>query len=288
MTELPTIETVRERVRGVTTTGQSDGPTLLAQPLDGSDPLSGVEREDGSYVGKSAARAGLLAAASELAAEGSVRLHDPEAGLTADGPWIVLEPLDGWLATVSQGAADVRVEIEREQAGVHETLAADEERLSAVLAAARPEHDHYPVEMDDDGVFTTGMTALSLADVRVTDETLAVAFDAATTPATTAAAIEERFAGCEGVSAVSVDRTAGVERAEPDETLRAAAKRAHVETVGDCEYAWLPAGSRLAEIPVGNKLALGTGQPGEPFDADAYENCVTLLDRTLAAMEGSA
>lgn len=286
---LPTLETVRDRARELAATvptGRS--VNVLAVPVDGSDPLAGVERIDDRYVGERAAQAGLLAAAVEAVAEtADARLHWPDPDFTADGPWIVLSPLGGRLATVTRGTARVTVEIDRERAGAHRSLAIDDERLSTILDAARPDHGHYPVEDDDVGVFTTGMTTFSLSSVDTDGETLTVVLDAETTPATTASEIEGRFADLDGVRVVRVDPTTGADRGALDADLRSAVERAHVETLGDAEYVWLPPGSPLAHVPGGDKVALGTGTPDEAFTQELYDECVTLLSRSLAGVARS-
>lgn len=294
MSELPAPETVRERAIAA---ADGDGVNLLASPLDGSDPLADVEirpapdssRADGTieYVGPDAARAGLLAAAATVAAERDARLHYPSLDLTAAGPWLVLEPLAGRAATVARGRADVLVEVDRSDGGVHRRLATDRDRLSALLEAALPRHDHYPVEDDDRGVFTAGMDAFSLSEVTVDAETSTVALEVETTPATTPAAIRERFEGCEGVRSVRLEGSVGVRRTTPSPTLRAAVERAQVRTLGDCEYAWVPPDAPLTAVPSAETMALGTGTRGDPFDSEQFSTCVRLLERSLDALEGS-
>ncbi|WP_312911388.1 hypothetical protein [Natronosalvus caseinilyticus] len=330
MTELPSPETIRERAleaveRGSGAAsdradhgGRSEPVNLLVGPLDGTDPLADLEvatdAETGEsvYRGPRAARAGLLAVAatvagseeadgeSSAAADTNARLHFPDANLTAAGPWLVLEPLDGRLSTVVRGRARVSVDLERapEASATYQRLEIDEDRLSAVLEAAKPSHPHYPVEDDRDGVFTTGMTTFSLAGVEAGDdrlttggeassERLTVVLEAATTPTTVYAEVESRFESCPGVEAVRLERVAGVDRARPSRATRTAVEGAHRAVLGDCTYDWLPPGSILEAVPTPEKVALGTGEPGEPFDADAFATGTRLLEEALARMEGS-
>ncbi|MFC7231762.1 hypothetical protein ACFQMM_10715 [Saliphagus sp. GCM10025308] len=323
MAELPSPETIRERAleavercsddpgadggcdgRG----GRSEPVNLLVGPLDGTDPLADLEvatdPETGEavYRGPQAARAGLLAVAatvagseeadgeSNAAADTTARLHYPEADLTAEGPWLVLEPLGGRLSTVVRGRARVSVDLEHapEASANYRRLETDENRLSAVLEAAKPSHPHYPIEDDRDGVFTTGMTTFSLAGVETSDERLTVVLEAATTPTTDFTEIESRFEPCTSVESVRFEHVSGVDRARPSRATRTAVEGAHRAVLGDCAYDWLAPGSPLEAVPTPDKVALGTGEPGEPFGADAFATGTRLLEETLARMEGSA
>lgn len=287
-TELPPVS----KVRGLASSeaARTTGSVNLFVPAAG-EPAADVERvvddETRSYVGRDPAAVGLLAAAA-TAANGSelFRLQYPDPDPGADGPWVVLEPLGGRLATVTTGRATVRVTVERGDTSVHGRLTADSARSGAVLEAARPAHEHYPVEVDDDGVFTRGMTTFELAGVTAGDR-LVVTFDTSTTPATTARGIRDRFADVEGVTDVDVERLAGVVRADPAGPLRSALEEAHAGVLGDYEYVWLPSDAGLAGVPTHDKVAVGTGTPGEPFTADAYGTCLELLGRTATKLEGA-
>ncbi|UTF54600.1 hypothetical protein [Natronosalvus rutilus] len=320
MAELPSPETIRERAleageRGsdgsdeeAARGGRDRGVNLLVGPLDDTDPLADLEvaidPETGGavYRGPRAARAGLLAVAGTVATdeETAARLYYPDADLAADGPWLVLEPLDGRLSTVVRGQARVSVDLERapEASANYRRLETDENRLSAVLEAAKPSHPHYPIEDDRDGVFTTGMTTFSLTAVEAGDdrltasgeassERLTVVFEAATTPTTAFAEVESRFESCPGVEAVRLERVADVDRARPSRATRTAVEGAHQAVLGDCAYDWLAPGSIFEAVPTPEKVALGTGAPGEPFDADAFTIGTRLLEETLARVEGS-
>ncbi|MFC7213691.1 hypothetical protein ACFQO4_06290 [Saliphagus sp. GCM10025334] len=320
MAELPSPETIQERALEVAERGSNDPGAdtgrdgqdervnLLVGPFDGTDPLADLEvatdpeTGEGVYRGPQAAQAGLLAVAATVAgseeadgelnaaADTTARLHFPDANLTAAGPWLVLEPLGGRLSTVVRGRARVSVDLERapEASATYQRLETDENRLSTVLEAAKPSHPYYPIDDDRDGVFTTGMTTFSLAGVETSDERLTVVLEAATTPATAFAEVESRFESCPGVEAVRLERVAGVDRARPSRATRTAVEGAHRAVLGDCAYDWLAPGSTLEAVPTPEKVALGTGEPGEPFGADAFATGTRLLEETLARMEGSA
>lgn len=294
MSELPDPDTVAKWLAEGTidATGETSGRADAERPLNllvdpqTTDPLSELDRitEEGEakYVGEDPAAAGLLAAAATVARRSDrVRLHYPEVDRTAEGPWLVLEPLGGTLATVSTGRAAVRVTIDRETGSNYGTLSADRDRIRAVLTAARPSHDQYPVENDADAVFTRGMTTFELDTIATADGQSTVHFEAATTPTTTADSIRDRFADEEGVAEVAVETVAGVERADPDEELRLAIERAVTETIGDYQYDWLSNGSALSRIPTSNKIAFGPGRPDGPFDAEAHRTATTVLERTV-------
>lgn len=280
MAELPPPEAVPEHAREAASEG-GDPPNLLVVPEGGLDP-EGVERvEDGTaYEGPGAGAPGRLAATTAACEATGARLHYPEADATAPGPWLVIEPLAGLLSTVhaGRGRATVRCGLPAPA----ERPAATGERVRDLCASARPEHDHYPVGRDEVGLFRTGMTTFSLAGIEVGGR-LTVRFDVATTPATTAAGVEERFDGHQWVESVDYEQVSGVERADPPERLRSAAEAAAVEAVGDWEYDWFPEPTAFSHLPGGEKMALGTGLPGaRRFDSGQFERCRALLERTIA------
>lgn len=280
MPDLPPPEAVPGRAREVATEG-GDPPNVLVAPEGGPDPED-VEREGGgtAYEGPGAGGLGRLAAATAACEATGARLHYPEADATAPGPWLVVEPLGGLLSTVhaGRGRATVRCALPAPA----ERPAATGERVRELCASARPEHEHYPVDRDEVGLFRTGMTTFSLASVG-TEGGLTVRFDVATTPATTAAGVQERFDTCPWVESAAYEQVVGVERADPPERLRRAAEAAAVEAVGDWEYDWFPEPTAFSHLPGGEKLALGTGLPGaERFDGGQFDRCRALLERTVA------
>ncbi len=275
MSEFPTPASVHERALSVA----GDGPAVLVGPaLDTDLESPDVDVDGDCYVGPDAAAVGLLAAALDA---GVGRLDYPDPSLAADGPWLVLSPCGGRLRTVDCGTATVRIEFDAPAAGSHARLTDQRKRLDSVLSAARPTHDHYPVELDDDGIFTTGMTTFSLESASADS----VRLRATTTPSTTAEEIRDRFVDSPDVTRIVIERTVGVERAAPDAALRSAVEDAHVSVVGDCEYAWSSTPTALSTLPSANKIAFGAGTT-ERFDAEAVADTATILSKTVAAYGG--
>jgi len=165
------------------------------------------------------------------------------------------------------------------------TLNRLEDSRSALFDAARPSHEHYPVEEDSRGVFTTGMTTFSLDSVSV-DDRVTVTFDVSTTPATRPSEVEARFTDVSGADRAAYEPVAGVERADPSKRLRGAVEAAHRREFGDCGYDWLRSPGVFAAIPGGEKIALGPGDPGATeFTTAEYESCLGLLEAVLSAQE---
>jgi len=244
-----------------------------------------VKRDEDGYVGESAGVVGRLAAA--LGVEADVAVHYPEPEFTADGPWLVLAPLSGFVSTVATGVGRATVTLERD-ASDGPPLDGLDERIAGMAEAVRPDHDSYPVDSDDRGVFTTGMTTFALDSLSV-DEALTATFHVSTTPGTRPSDVKARFADLTGVESVEYESVVGVERTAPSRSLREAVEAAHRDVRGDCEYEWLPDPGVFAEIPGAEKLALGTGAPGSrAFSRDQYETCVELLDSTLSNLEVDA
>lgn len=259
------------------------GATVNVAVAGEPDPAA-VAPSDEGYEGAAAGPMGRLAAAVEVAGdEPGVRLHHADPDYTATGPWLVLAPLSGVVSTVATGTGRVEVDLEYDP-GADPTLQNLDDRLDALTEAARPRHEHYPVEQDEQGVFTTGTTTFALESLAV-DDGLRATLSVSTTPATTVASVESRFAEREGVREVWYEPVTGVERASPSATLREVVETAHREVVGDAQYEWLRAGDVFAQIPGGEKVALGTGAPGaEAFSREEYETCVALLRETVAAL----
>jgi len=281
----------------------ADGDVNLV--VAGAVDPEAVERTDDGYVGEAAGAVGRLAAAVEAAetvaktdsavaddadadsATADVALHYPEPKFTADGPWLVLAPLGGFASTVAKGLGRAEVTVEYDARSDH-SLDVLDERVSGLTEALAPRHDHYPVESDDRGTFTTGMTTFALDSLSV-DGDLTARFDVSTTPATSPSAVEARLADIASVEAVDYEPVVGVERAAPSPDFREAVEAGHREVRGDCEYEWLPEPGVFAEIPGAEKLALGTGTPGAlEFSLEQYRTCVDLLASTLSTLEVSA
>jgi hypothetical protein len=294
-------EAVVAAARAAEWTGGDDGgdegdggartPTANVVVAD-PDAEGTAERVDGGYEGPDAAACGHLAAALSVADSDDVRLHHGDVDLTSPGPWLVLAPLAGFVATVATGIATATVTVPLD--GTGSRIQPVRDRLDAVLSAARARHEHYPVGDDDRGVFRTGMTTFSFVDATVESD-LSVRFDVSTTPATTRSGIVERFASLSGggdaiggpvafeSGGVEVDVAfeTGVERAEPTDGLREAVEAAHRAVVGHAEYEWLPHPTVFSRLPTSEKVAFGVGDVGNRIDDDEIDRTRDLLRRVV-------
>lgn len=243
------------------------------------------------YAGPDAAACGHLAAAlSVVDATDGVALHHGDPDFLRPGPWFVLAPLSGFVATVARGTATATVTVPCSNADAIDHV---RDRLDAVLSTARVRHDHYPVADDPRGVFRTGMTTFSFVEATV-DDALRVRFAVSTTPATTERAIRSRFAAADALpaeldeTAVDVDVTfgTGVERADPPATVRTAVEDAHRAVVGDAQYEWLPDPSVFSRIPGPEKVAFGGGQSETAFDHATFDRTRSLLRAAVDRLGG--
>jgi hypothetical protein len=265
-------------------TASASDPAVNVAVAD-PDAAGDATRDGDAYVGPDAAVCGHLAAAVEVAGDrDDVRIHHGDVDLTADGPWVVLAPLDGAIATVSTGTAMTTVHLAASDARPESVR----EKLDAVLSVATATHEFYPVADDDTGVFRTGMTTFELVSVRPVVDGLRVTFDTKTTPATTRGSVESRFLDVDAVTAVDVTFEAGVERSSPSEAFRAAVEAAHRDHLGDAGYEWLPRPTAFARVPGGEKVAVGAGAPGDRFDAEDVETTATLLRALVERLEVGA
>lgn len=270
-------------------------------PVDGGfDPTTVRRGNAGGYEGPNAGDLGRLAAAVEAVqrvgeaddgaadADGDVAcLHYPDP-VAAAGPWLVVEPLDGRLSTVHAGRGRLDVVLTDLPAGVDAGLRAVRGALVDLLEAARPEHEHYPVERDAEGVFTRGMTTLALAGVDAGEEGTTVRFDVSTTPATRADGVEGRVSALSCVRAVTYEPVVALDRSEPPSSLLRAAESAAERAVGDWEYEWYHRPTAFSRLSTASKLALGTGRPGEErFDGERFEGCRAMIRETVARYGGS-
>lgn len=290
MPELPSLDTVREWATTETANDEASMHVLVTPRFErrpGEVRRSSVDGES-AYVGNAPASVGLLAAAAAATRDApGARLHYPDVDRTVPGPWLVLEPLDGALGTVSTGRALARITLSRDAGSNVDRLVTDRGRLETVLEAARPTHEHYPVDADEDGVFTTGMSTYELSEVTAGEE-LTVCFEVSTTPETTFAAVRDRFASEEGVLDVEVEPVAGVERADPDGDLRRLLEATSDAVLGEYRYEWLSEGAEgFAQLPTCNKIAFGTGRRGEPFTGAAYDAARAVVEQTITRREGS-
>jgi hypothetical protein len=258
----------------------------------GFDPATVDLAEDG-YEGANAGDLGRLAAAAAAIGAagdddaggeaGNASLHHPEPVVGAEGPWLVVEPTAGRLSTVHAGRGELAVDLIEPPAGVDAGLRATREALDELLEAVRPDHEHYPVERDEEGVFTRGMTTLSLAGVDAGGEGTTVRFDVSTTPDTTADAVEGLVSDLSCVRVARYEPVVELDRSEPPASLLRAAETTAEAAVGDWEYEWYPEPTGFSDLPTASKLALGTGRPGAGvFREDEYERCRALLRGTIA------
>lgn len=258
------------------------------QPAAGPAGVSvdGIELDDGAYGGPASGAIGRLAAATAALDEGSgACLHYPDPDLSARGPWLIVEPLGGQLATVARGRATVAVKIDPPTGHLDARLRGYRGTLEGVIDAARPRHEHYPVDRDELGVFTRGLTAIELDHVTAVDEFTAT-FGALTTPHTRAAELRERFRAVESVERVDVDIETAVEESAPSTRLRSAVEDAAAAVMGDWSYEWLTRPTVFAEVSSRDKMAVGTGDPSaDHFDFLAFETGRDLLIEALANLE---
>jgi hypothetical protein len=210
-------------------------------------------------------------------------LHYPDPVATAAGPWLVVEPLEGRLSTVHAGRGRLDVELTDLPTGVDAGLRAVRGALVDLIEAVRPEHEHYPVERDAEGVFTRGMTTLAFAGVDVDEGGTTVRFDVSTTPATSADGIEGLVSDLSCVRNATYEPVVALDRSEPPSSLLRAAESAAERAVGDWEYEWYHRPTAFSGLPSASKLALGTGRPGdEAFDGGQFEGCRVMVRETVA------
>lgn len=246
-----------------------------------------VEHTEEGYIGPGADDLGRLAAAVAATPEGA-NLHYPEPDASVVGPWLVVEPLAGRLSTVhaGTGTACVALTLPADRA-IDKKMVEMRDRLEDVLTAARPVHEHYPIDEDEQATFTTGMTTFSLTGVTIEEDKMMVTFDVSTTPATTTQVVEEQFESCESVLWTTYEPQVGVERAAPPTEIREAAEAAAEAVIGDWEYEWFPKPTVFSRISSGAKIALGASKPGtDGYSVEAYTSTVRLLRETLASFGG--
>lgn len=252
----------------------ADGPT--------DAPAEVIEREDGGYHGPASGALGRLAVAvAAVEAQTGACLHYPDPVAAAPGPWLVVEPLGGRLATVAKGRATVTVEMERPSGHLDARLRAGRDRLDSVIEAARPRHEHYPVERDERGTFTRGLVEFDLERIAV-DDGFTVTFSALTVPRSGPDQLRNRFRDVEAVESVDVSVETEVEHAEPSARLRQAVEDAAAAVVGDWSYEWLPGPTAFGSVPSDERMALGTGNPNDDrFGREAFETGRDLLTEAI-------
>jgi hypothetical protein len=258
---------------------------LAEGPIEDTD--DGIEREDGEYHGPASGALGRLAAAvAAIEGQTGACLHYPDPVAAAPGPWLVVEPLGGRLATVAKGRTTVTVELERPTGHLDARLRAGRDRLDSVIEAARPRHQHYPVERDELGTFTRGLVEFELEHI-ATDDGFTVTLGALTVPRSGPDRLRDRFRDVEGVESVDVSVETEVEHAEPSTRLRQAVEDAAAAVVGDWSYEWLPAPTAFGSVSSDDRMALGTGDPSDDrFDREAFETGRDLLTEAIGNLGG--
>lgn len=287
---LPATSAVLDRAEAVASTTETAETVsahvhvLGAGEIDPTETTLDADAYTGNHAG---ATARLHAATTAVEAADGVRLHHPEPGRAPDGPWIVLAPLAGRIATVARGAARLEASWPTPAVGVDASLQRHVEGVRAAMEAARPSHRWYPVERDDRGVFTRGLTTFSLAGLTVEEEQTTLTFDVRSTPATDSAAIEDRFTSLPEIGEADFLAQESVEKATPTTDLRAAVETAADAVLGDWAYEWAPGPSMFSRIAASNKIAVGTDTPGATnVGVDTVRTCQDLLERILARLEG--
>lgn len=269
--------------------GDESTVNVLPTWLQTEDPPGQTTREDGSYVGPTAGDLGRLhATVSAVSQSENACLHFPDADHTAVGPWLVVEPLGGRLSTVHRGEGSVTITCEEIAGGVDTSLRKVSDLVQRLLEAARPRHKWYPVDRDEDGVFTTGLTTFSFVEVSLDADRPRLEFDVATTPTSRPNAVEARFEAVAGVSDATFEPGVPVAQSRPDAALVRTAEAVTERVMGDWAYEWGPEPTPFSHIPTQNKLALGTGMPAaKQCDEATIEDCQRLLDGILTEQEGA-
>ncbi|MFB6253508.1 MAG: hypothetical protein ABEI06_02745 [Halobacteriaceae archaeon] len=277
--ELPDPQIVHQRAKKQSSDDDTD--PILNLVVAGNPTPDQVSYTDTGYDGPQAGDLGRLAVATEVAND-SVRLHYPQVDKTASGPWLVLEPLAGYIATVHTGKAQLDITLTVENTTNYRHLETLRERIDAVLKAAQPTHPDYPVADDTQGIFTRGMTTYSLSSICVDGGEAIISFAVSITPATTPSTVKEPFAGLEGVTSINFTPTVGVERSDPTDAFREAVERAHVDVIGDSQYEWYTEPTIFSRLPSTNKIAIGMGMPdASTFSMDTFETHVALLESCI-------
>ena len=273
---LPAVETLGDDI------DRTDGSVNLA--VESPTISLDATNRDGAYHGPDAAIAGCFAAAHAVAeTTDSVQYHGSDPIATANGPWVVLAPLAGHLATVSLGSGRAVVTLATPSGSVGSRLSGIRDRIEAVIEAAQPSHDDYPVT-DDRGTFTIGMTTYSFDAARTHNGTLEIVFDVSVTPATTATEVEATFENIANVTAVTYTPISGVTVAAPGEEARRAVEDAIRDHMGDVEYEWLSTNGVFAHLPTPRKFALGTAPPDSAYDEATRDRDRDLVSSVVEAL----
>jgi hypothetical protein len=241
-----------------------------------------VKRTKAGYVGKYAGEVGRLAAAVHVAVSNDdVFLHYPKPVYSVTGPWFVLEPLNGRIATVHKGRGQATVTMAYRDPQAPDTPALFKNCLQIVRAASDVSHPIYPTRE----IFTIGMTTFTIDEVKAGSETLTATFTVSTIPSTTAEDIEARFNAVDCVKEVDYETMTDFAHATPSATVREPVEHAHTEVLEDLVsafYVWFPEPTVFSEIPALEKIAFGMGEQGaQEFPDEQYAKTVRLLAKSI-------
>lgn len=279
---LPPVDELGDTARDTAGT-TSDQPVNLAVERSVDD----VNATGRTYHGADAAAAGCLAAATTVVAGSeNARLQYPDPTAKATGPWLVVAPLAGHLSTVATGSGHATVSVAVPGENVHTRLGGVRDAVDAVLTAAQPSHDVYPVAEDDAGVFTTGMTTFDFTGATETAQGVDITFDVSTTPATTPDSVEATFEDIDAVTAVNYEPTDDVAVAEPTEECRERVEDAVCRVLGDAQYEWLPGPGTFSSLANEMRFAFGMATPGTSYDETTFEQDVAVLSAIVDALGG--
>lgn len=279
---LPPVDELGDTARDTADTTSDQPVNLVVEPS-----VAVVNATGGTYHGADAAAAGCLAAATTVV-DGSqnARLHHPDPTAEATGPWLVVAPLAGHLSTVAAGSGRATVSVGVSDENVHTRLGDVRDAVDAVLTAAQPSHDVYPVAEDNAGVFTTGMTTFDFNGVAETAQGVDITFDVSITPATTTDGVEATFEDIDAVTAVDYEPTDDVAVAEPTDECRERVEDAVCRVLGDAQYEWLPGPGTFSSLANETRFAFGMATPGTPYDETTFERDVEVLTAIVETLGG--
>ncbi len=281
---LPPVDELGDTARDTAGTASDQPVNLVVEP---SVAVVNATVKDRTYHGADAAAAGCLAAATTVAAGSqNARLQYSDPTAEATGPWLVVAPLAGHLSTVATGSGHATVSVGVSDENVHTRLGDVRDAVDAVLTAAQPSHDVYPVAEDDAGVFTNGMTTFDFNGATETALGVDITFDVSITPATTTDRVEATFEDIDAVTAVDYEPTDDVSVAEPTEECRAQVEDAVCRVLGDAQYEWLPGPGTFSSLANETRFAFGMATTGTPYDETTFERDVEVLTAIVETLGG--
>ncbi|WP_433633492.1 hypothetical protein [Halomicrococcus sp. NG-SE-24] len=232
-----------------------------------------VEYDGTKYTGEDAGVVGRLAAAVE-ATDQNVFLHYPEIIKEVKGPWLVLEPLGGQIATVHKGQAQATVTMHHRQPSSN-THAGFQDCLTLVRRAADASHLFYPA---DRTVFSTGLTTFILAEVEDCPTTLRATFDVSTIPTTNKESVTDQFKSIDCIKEVEFKSSVDFEKSTPSKPFRGAVENAHSDVLESVSYEWFPRPTLFSTLNTNEKIACGIDKRGATtFTAKEYTQMKNIL-----------